>query len=155
MLCGSADGVGVRGIDVSPDGGLAATATAQGRVVLWDVATCAVARAMPPVRGRVNAVDFSPRGDLVAAACGDGVVRVYTVADAEEVYSFAAHAGPVFAVAFSPDGQRIATAGAEATQAGAGAEQGARQGQAVRNRLVLGCVPSAAFQPLLDWSSVL
>ena len=126
MLCGSADGVGVRGVDVSPAGGLAATATAQGRVVLWDLATCTVARAMPPVRGRVNAVDFSPRGDLVAAACGDGVVRVYTVADAEEVYSFAAHAGPVFAAAFSPDGQRIATAGAEATQAGpgAGAEQG-------------------------------
>jgi WD40 repeat protein len=118
MRCGSGDGGGVRGVDVSPDGVLVATATAQGQVVLWDVETCTVARAMPPVRGRVNAVDFSPRGDLVTAACGDGAVRVYAVADATELYAFAAHAGPVFAAAFSPDGRRIATAGAEAMQAG-------------------------------------
>ena len=123
MHCGREDGVGVRGVVCSPDGLLAATSTAQGQVRLWNMATCAVERDLPTVRGRVNAVDFSPAGDVVAAACGDGSVRLYRVDNATEIERLAVHAGPAFAVAFSPDGQRIATAGAE-PQAAEG-EQGA------------------------------
>ena len=113
LRCGSEDGVGVRGVAWAPDGRLAATATAQGQVRLWNMATCKAERDLPTVRGRVNAVDFSPAGDIVAAACGDGSARLYRVEDAAELDRLAAHGGPLFAVAFSPDGQRIATAGAE------------------------------------------
>jgi len=123
LQCGSDEGIGVRGVAWSPDGRLAATATAQGQVRLWNMTTCTAERDMPTVRGRVNAVDFSSSGDLVAAACGDGSVRLYRVADAAEIARYAAHAGPVFAAAFSRDGGRIATAGAEPQETGP--EQGA------------------------------
>jgi len=118
MQCGSEDGVGVRGVACSPDGRLVATATAQGRVRLWNLATCTVEREMPAIRGRVNAVNFSPSGDLVAAACGDGTLRLYAVADVRPLGRLDAHSGPVFAAAFSPDGRRIATAGTDRDQAG-------------------------------------
>jgi len=118
MQCGSDDGVGVRGVACSPDGWLVATATAQGRLGLWDLETCGVVREMPAIRGRVNAVDFSPSGDLVAAACGDGSLRLYAVADASPVGRLDVHSGPVFAVDFSPDGRRIATAGTDREEAG-------------------------------------
>ena len=118
MECGREAGLGVRGVACSPDGRLVATATAQGRVTVWNRATCVVEREMPAIRGRVNAVEFSPSGDLVNAACSDGVVRVYAVADATEVYRIETHAGPAFAATFSPDGQRIAIAAAESSDAG-------------------------------------
>ena len=118
MECGSEDGAGVRGVAFSPDGQLAVTATAQGRLRLWDMATCTAARDMPIVRGRVNAVDFSPAGDVVAAACGDGVVRLYRVADTMAPERIDAHEGPAFAAVFSPDGRRIASAGAEPGKGG-------------------------------------
>jgi eukaryotic-like serine/threonine-protein kinase len=123
LQCGSEDGVGVRGAACSPDGRLVATATAQGQVRLWDMATCTADRDLPTVRGRVNAVDFSPAGDIVAAACGDGSVRLYRVDNATEFERLAVHTGPVFAVTFSPDGRRIATAGA--VPLGLEGEQGA------------------------------
>ena len=129
MQCGREDGVGVRGVVCSPDGLLAATATAQGQVRLWNMATCTAERDLPTVRGRVNAVDFSPAGDVVAAACGDGSVRFYCVDNATELERLAVHTGPAFAVTFSPDGQRIATAGAEPQ--GAEGEQGAVRIQSV------------------------
>lgn len=113
MPCGSEDGVGVRGVAFSRDGRLAATATAQGQVRIWDPTTCTVRRDMRPVRSRVNAVEFSPAGDIVAAACGDGSARLYRVDDGSELERLTAHAGPVFAVAFSRDGRSVATAGAE------------------------------------------
>ena len=118
VQCGSEDRVGVRGVACSPDGRLAATATAQGQVRLWNMATLAAERDMPTVRGRVNAVDFSPAGDLVAAACGDGSARLYSVESAREIERIPAHAGPAFAIAFSPDGRRIATAGTEPQETG-------------------------------------
>ena len=134
MACGSDDGVGVRGVACAADGRLAATATGQGKVRLWDLDACMVARDLPAVRGRVNAVDFSPVGSLLAAACGDGTVRIYGAEDRAEQGRFAAHSGPAFAAVFSPDGERIATAGAE-RQVGDRKESGSEQG-AVRIRRV-------------------
>jgi len=90
-----------------------ASASSDGTVRLWNMATCTVERDLPTVRGRVNAVDFSPAGNVVAAACGDGSVRFYRVDNGTELDRLAVHTGPAYAVAFSPDGQRIATAGAE------------------------------------------
>jgi WD40 repeat protein len=118
MPCGSEAGVGVRGVACSANGRLAAAATAQGRVRIWDLKTCRAHRDMPPVRGRVNAVDFSPTEDVVAAACGDGSARLYRIEDAVEIERLALHTGPVFAAMFSPDGTRLATAGAEFHKAG-------------------------------------
>jgi WD40 repeat protein/predicted Ser/Thr protein kinase len=113
MPCGGDDGVGVRGVACAADGRLAATATGQGRVRLWDLDACLISGDLPAVRGRVNAVDFSAAGGLLAAACGDGSVRVYASEDGTERARFAAHSGPAFAAVFSPDGQWIASAGAE------------------------------------------
>jgi WD40 repeat protein len=118
MPCGRDEGVGVRGVACANDGRLAATATGQGRVRLWDLDACLVSADLAAVRGRVNAVDFSAVGRLLAAACGDGSVRIYAADDGAERCRFAAHSGPAFSAVFSPDGQWIATAGAERPEPG-------------------------------------
>ncbi|NCY01725.1 MAG: hypothetical protein EBX36_02160, partial [Planctomycetia bacterium] len=68
LRTGGAGGSGVRGVACSPDGRLVATATASGRLLLWDAATCRVSAEVPAGRSRVNAVEFSPGGDFVATA---------------------------------------------------------------------------------------
>jgi len=113
VRCGTTNGAGVRGVACSPDGRTAATVTAQGRITLWDLATCTVSRELATDRGRVNAVEFSPQGHVVATACGAGWVRVYAVDGGGERGRVQAHAGAAFAVRFSPDGRRLASAGAE------------------------------------------
>ena len=118
LRTGGAGGSGVRGVACSPDGRLVATATASGRLLLWDAATCRVSAEVPAGRSRVNAVEFSPGGDFVATACGDGSVGIAAVTGSGEGRQVRPHAGAAFAVRFSADGRRIASAGADRQASG-------------------------------------
>lgn len=122
LRCGAGPAAGVRGVACSPDGRLVATATADGRVRLWQPAPATVVRELSETRARVNAVGFSPAGDRLATAGGDGVVRVWRAGDGGCVAERRLHDGAAFSVAFSPDGRWLATSGAE--RAGTAAETG-------------------------------
>jgi len=111
LRCGSR----VLGVAVAADGRLAATAVADGAVVLWDLATCRDVRRLETGAGRAAAVDFSPDGGLVAAAGDDGTVRLWRTATGAAVAALAGPRAKTYAVAFSPDGRLVASGGEDRT----------------------------------------
>jgi len=99
-----------------PDGKLAASASRDETVRLWDSATGAAPRTLKGHWGRVYAVAFSPDGKLVASASWDETVRLWDSATGAARRTLKGHwAGVVYAVAFSPDGKLVASASADKT----------------------------------------
>jgi WD40 repeat protein/energy-coupling factor transporter ATP-binding protein EcfA2 len=106
----------VASVAYSPDGRSIATASVDGKVVVWD----AVSRretATPnwgahPVNA-VNAIAYSPDSRWLAIAAGDNTIRLWD-RNAPHAEASVLHGAttPLHAVAFSPDGRRLA-AGSE------------------------------------------
>ena len=107
----------------SPDGTRLASASANGIVKLWDVATGQELLTLKGHTSYVNSVVFSPDGTRLASA-GDAdppqgrrrqalgsSVKVWDVVTGQETLTFKAHAGRIRSICFSPDGTRLASAG--------------------------------------------
>jgi WD40 repeat protein len=110
-------------VTFSPDGGLLASITLEGRVTLWDTATGREIRAFSTEQGCSHLI-FSPDGKrlLVSASplVDGGAVpsaSVWDVATGKEVrsWNFKGHTGFVVTMAFSPDWGRAYTASYDGT----------------------------------------
>ena len=95
-----------------------ATAGADGRIQLWDMAAKQeTAPAMTAGAAPVYALAFSPDGRTLATAGADGNTRLWDVATQQEIGPpMTAGAAPVYALAFSPDGRTLATTASGATR---------------------------------------
>lgn len=108
---GGSLGLGVLGIDYSPDGTRIATAGADGTARVWDAQT---GEELVVLRGHasdVMDVTFSPDGDRLVTAGRDGTVRVWDASSGDEIATLEGQTDLVSRVAFSPDGSLIASAG--------------------------------------------
>lgn len=99
----------VNSVAFSPDSTQIASASDDGTVRVWDVAsgTELVAMEHPDY---VYSVAYHPDGSLLASGCNDGVVRVWDAATGESVAVLEGHTSTVTSVAFSPDGTVLASA---------------------------------------------
>lgn len=110
------------------DGGLAATASADGTAALWDVVTGERLKVLRGHRSHVNAVlighrhgfdksllraAWGGRDEVVAAGAADGTLWVWEVADRAVRYRLPGHEGPVNAVAFHATQPVVASGGAD------------------------------------------
>jgi WD40 repeat protein len=92
----------------SPDGQTLASASWDGTVRLWDVATWTEIRRLEGHSDWVLQVAFSPDGDLLASSSADGTVLLWNPATGEPL-GVLEHGGPVRGVEFFPDGTLLAT----------------------------------------------
>jgi WD40 repeat protein/DNA-binding SARP family transcriptional activator/class 3 adenylate cyclase len=110
-----ATGTGVEAtqIEASPDGGLVAAVSFNGRLQVWDATTGAEAMATDP-SSSTSGIAWSPDGDYLAAADNSGDRGLVTIRDrtGREIAVLREEPGAsVASVAFSPDGGRLVTAG--------------------------------------------
>jgi photosystem II stability/assembly factor-like uncharacterized protein len=92
----------------SPDGQILASASWDGKVRLWDVATWTEIRRLEGHDDWVLQIAFSPAGDLLASSSADGTVVLWDV-ETGEALRFLEHGGPVRGVEFFPDGTLLVT----------------------------------------------
>src|SRR5205823_4057168 len=94
----------------SPDGRLAASASWDRTVRLWDVASGRPVRELTGHQAQVHDVAYSPDGRRLVTAGWDATVRLWDVASGRELRCFRGHQDRVEAALFSPDGRLVASA---------------------------------------------
>jgi len=104
---------GVNSLAYHPDGKSLATASEDGLVILWDMATDKVVRRIRAHRDAVYSVQFSRDGRRLATASRDGTVKCWDARAGLLLCLLRAHQKGAKAVAFHPDGTKLASAGAD------------------------------------------
>ncbi|MEV6715801.1 hypothetical protein AB0M48_27610 [Lentzea sp. NPDC051208] len=101
-------------VTFAPDEQTLVTASADGRVRLWDV-TQDRPTTLLHHNTAVTAVAFGPDGRTLAIGGADTSVLLFDMRTREEIATIKGHEGAITALAFSPDGRTLATAGKDRT----------------------------------------
>ena len=99
---------GIQAVTFSPNGALLASASQDGTVRVWDLASDAELLKLEHPDA-VYSVAFSPDGALIASGSANGIVYLWDAVSGESVAELTGHSSLVSAVAFSPDGALIAS----------------------------------------------
>jgi WD40 repeat protein len=87
------------------------SASSDGTLRLWDVASGTEIRRFKGHTGPVEGVAVSPHGDTMLSCSQDKTVRLWDLATGAEIRRFEGHTGWVYGIAFSPDGKFALSAG--------------------------------------------
>ena len=102
----------VLGVALSPDGTMAASASDDGAIWLWNIATGnRRLLPMPDTTADICAVVFSPDGRTLASGGQDDLVRLWDTASGQLVKTLNGQTDWICCLAFSPDGKVLASGG--------------------------------------------
>ncbi len=99
----------------SPDGQRLASASGDGTLKIWDVASGQQLSTLKGHTSVVYGVVFSPDGQTLASASMDKTVKFWEADSGQELRSLKGHSNAVHSVAFSPDGRRLASSSHDQT----------------------------------------
>lgn len=105
----------VNGLAFSPDGSRLVTATSDGKVRIYSVASRKTILTLDAGDAEAASVAFSPDGSLIAAGYSSGMTRVWDVSTGLQLTQLAGDTAWIEAVRFSLDGRRIVTASDDGT----------------------------------------
>jgi WD40 repeat protein len=106
----------VNKVAFSPDGRTLASASNDGRIILWDVVTRKPASQQFSRRtNSVTSLAFRPDGKMLASGLPDGTVILWDLETYELARSVRVHTDQVNSLAFSPDGRLLASASFDKT----------------------------------------
>lgn len=105
----------VRGVDISPDGKQALTASWDRTVRLWDLKTGQEIRRLQPITERMNRAIFSPDGKTALTAGHHRMVRIWDLKTGREIRGFQGHTDGIWHIALSRNGKRAVSCGGNGT----------------------------------------
>lgn len=105
---------GVNDVAFHRDGTLAATASDDGTIRLWDSSGREHSR-ITGNASRVTTVAFSPLGDNLASATGNGMIRIWDIASGIEVLPIEAHERSIEGMTYDAVADRIFTVSWDST----------------------------------------
>jgi WD40 repeat protein len=103
----------VNSVAFTPDGERLISASSDGTVKVWSVASGELLKTIEATPAEVRSLAVSPDGKLVAAGIRYGVIKFWNVADWSERRSWTSPGDDVWAVAFSADSKQLFTAAGE------------------------------------------
>lgn len=107
----------VRSVAAAPSGRFVAAATAQGKVVIWNILSNKITTNLSAHQGAATCVIFSPDEAWLATGGEDRAIHLWELSSEDgfvaprPVRSLAGHTGAVRAMAISRDGKQIASIG--------------------------------------------
>ena len=130
------------------DGGMLATGSAAGTIVLWEIPNGGQFRRLDGHAEQVLAVAFHPGGEILASASLGRTIRLWDVATGNTVSILEGHTDPVQSLSFSRDGRVLASKSGDGTvrlwETGSGKCRAALPAFASKSWM-----PSVAFHPHL------
>jgi len=99
----------------SPDSQMAATGSADGTVILWDLARGTRVATLTGHTHAVNGVAFSPDGRTLASGGHERAIMLWDVQQRTRLATLTGHTGWIRTVAFSPDGRYLASGDTDQT----------------------------------------
>lgn len=104
-------------VAISPDGRIAASASFDKSIKLWDLASGREIRSLTGHNGWIESVAFSPNGRTLISGggLGDNDIRLWEVATGRIIKTFKGHRDTLKTVAFSPNGGTILSASSDKT----------------------------------------
>ncbi len=100
---------GEASMSIAPDGKSLATASSDGSIRIWDIATGRTIALLQGHSERISSLAFSPDAKLLASASWDGTVGIWDVSAGIIVTRLLGHEDSVIGVQFSPEGQTLFT----------------------------------------------
>jgi WD40 repeat protein len=98
---------------ISPDKKILASAGADKKIIIWDIATGRQMYALTEHTQTVMSLAFNREGNLLASGGADGGVKIWDVRRGVKVEALSLQPKGVTCLAFSPDGKYLAVAGTE------------------------------------------
>jgi WD40 repeat protein len=93
----------------SPDGKNLMTASNDGVISIWDIATTKEIKRLETHNHAVNSANYSPDGKYIVSTSADYIVRVWDIETAQAIKQWD-HIGLLYNASFSPDGKKIVAA---------------------------------------------
>ncbi len=100
-------------LEISTDGTMLASGSADNTIALWDLATGTVLRKLEGHTRRVLDIDFTPDGTALYSTALDGVIIAWDVATGGIIDRTMVGESPVWALDFSPSGDHFVTGAAD------------------------------------------